>query len=311
MSVGFCLNFGDFGVELHDGLIFGVLLDSNNQGMGSFVISSGQGGSGLFELVFLGFDSLDGKLVGSDLIVQLGGSNFQIIGSFGEIVGFDGVNDFLDGNLDLSTGDGFVEDGLELHFGFITSGGLLELVHLELVFFKGGVVGLELALFLGNPGTDVIDDGLINGFFCEEGVFEVFNGVNLGFGLGGVGGSFDGGLSGSIVCINSNGFESFVSLIEFLSFVSGFHFSLRELESDGFSDILLGSFAEFLEDLDGVVNSSVVNIINTELQLSLGFFISEVDVLFLLSGNSDIFEFLGNIVVVFFFTVLFGLGKVV
>lgn len=83
MSVGFSLDFGDFSVELHDGLIFGVLLDSNNQGMGAFVISSGQGGSGLFELVFLLFDGLDGKLVGSDLVVQLGGGDFQVIGGFG------------------------------------------------------------------------------------------------------------------------------------------------------------------------------------------------------------------------------------
>lgn len=42
------LDFGDFGIEFNNGLIFSVFLNSNNQSMGGFVISGFQSVSGFF-----------------------------------------------------------------------------------------------------------------------------------------------------------------------------------------------------------------------------------------------------------------------
>jgi len=133
---------------LNNGLVFGVFLDSDNEVVGVNVITGLEGGSGFFEFVFLFFDGFDGGSVGSDLLFQLGGGDLQVIGGLLIVGLFNGVDGFLQGDLDFGVGDTFIENGLEFELRFITSGGSGDLVNLDLVFFKGGVLGFEFSLFL-------------------------------------------------------------------------------------------------------------------------------------------------------------------
>lgn len=92
----------------------------------------------------------------------------------------------------------------------------------------------------------------------------------------------------------SDGVEGSGSSINFSLFVSGFLFSFDKLESDGFSDGLLGFFRSLSKDITGLVDIGFTDVVNDIGEGNIDISISVMDHLFLFSRFVNQCHFSGN-----------------